>query len=46
MIYFILVCEYFQTEQGQMMKKVFEMFDNGKGAVKKDELGDVIRWSN
>ena len=30
-------------DQGQMMKKVFEMFDNGKGAVKKDELGDVIR---
>jgi len=30
-------------DQGQMMKKVFEMFDNGKGSVKKEELGDVIR---
>jgi len=31
------------AEQGQMMKKVFEMFDNGNGKVKKEELGDVIR---
>ena len=28
-----------------MMKKVFEMFDNGDGKVKKEELGDVIRWA-
>eukprot|EP00091_Calanus_sinicus_P021740 TRINITY_DN6573_c0_g1_i2.p1 TRINITY_DN6573_c0_g1~~TRINITY_DN6573_c0_g1_i2.p1 ORF type:complete len:141 (-),score=52.87 TRINITY_DN6573_c0_g1_i2:247-630(-) len=31
------------AEQGQMMKKVFAMFENGNGKVKKEELGDVIR---
>lgn len=34
------------AEQGKQMMSVLEMFDNGNGEVKKEQIGDIVRSMN